>query len=332
MSILYGTFPWAFETPGGGEIQLLKYEEYGKQAGLDIQRFDPWQNQIKVDDEDKPSGFHYFSCMGGSIPICNYIKSQGIPLIISSSLWLTEQDLHLYPIAEITHQLNLADRIVTNGDIESDQISSLLNIDRSRFVTIRNACDPQFLDPVSETLFRDHFSIDNSFVLCIGNIEPRKNQLNLIKAIQDTDLNLVLIGHVRDEAYAQQCWDQAGSSTKYLGPIDHENPLLKSALVSSSLFCLPSTLETPGLAALEAGATGTPLIVTRHGSTKEYFHDFADYCDHDDVQGLRELILNRTKNPDYARSQALRTHIENNLTWPKVINELKSLYQNEFHL
>lgn len=332
MSILYGTFPWAFETPGGGEIQLLKYEEYAKQAGLDIQRFDPWTKQIKVHNTEKPDGFHYFSCMGGSIPICNYVKSQGIPLIVSSSLWLTEQDLHLYPIAEITHQLNLADKIVTNGDIESDQISNLLNIDRSRFVTIRNACDPDFLNQVPKEIFKQRFAIDKPFVLCIGNIEPRKNQLNLIKSVQQTELDLILIGHIRDEVYAQKCWDEAGAETRYIGSIQHEDPILKSALSAASIFCLPSTLETPGLAALEAGAVGTPLIVTRHGSTKEYFHELADYCEPNDVAGLRDLIINRFQNNETQRCEALRTHIKNNLTWPNVIKDLKSLYQIEFHL
>ena len=41
--------------------------------------------------------------------------------------------------------------------------------------------------------------------------------------------------------------------------MEHRDPLLALAYSACSVFALPSTLETPGLAALEAAAAGAPL-------------------------------------------------------------------------
>ena len=41
------TFPWAFVTPGGGEMQILKYKEYLKKKGIFAEMFNLWLPQIK---------------------------------------------------------------------------------------------------------------------------------------------------------------------------------------------------------------------------------------------------------------------------------------------
>lgn len=319
MKVIYSTFPWAFETPGGGEIQLLKYEQYLLQAGADIQRHDPWGAELGNADL-----VHFFSCMGGSVHICNYVKARGIPLVISASLWLTEATQHLYPIAEIRAQLSLADAIVSNGDIESDRLAAILGLPRELFHTIRNACDPWFSQPEPASLFRNTFGIEGDFILNVGNIEPRKNQLNLILAARQAELPLVLLGHVRDKAYAEACFAEAGQGCRYLGSIAHENPMLRSAYAACSVFCLPSTLETPGLAALEAAAAGARLVVTAEGSTREYFADHATYVASDDVDGIAAALLDTIARPV---SSSLKNHIEAQFTWNKAIEPLLTLYR-----
>lgn len=319
MSVTFATYPWAFETPGGGEIQLLKYEEYLLKAGVDVIRHDPWR-----DDLGKASVFHFFSCMGGSVHLCNYVKSRGVPLVISASLWLTEETKHLYPLGEIAAQLSLADAIVTNGDIESDHIAAILGLPRERFHTVRNACDPWFGELVDPALFRAEYNVDSSFVLNVGNIEPRKNQLNLIRAARRAGRPLVLMGHIRDKAYGEACLAEMDDDIRYLGPIDHESPLLRSAFAACEVFCLPSTLETPGLAALEAAAAGAKLVVTGEGSTREYFGDDALYVDSADVEGIADALDQAAAAPATA---ALRNRVNANFTWQNVVPVLIELYR-----
>lgn len=319
MQVTFATYPWAFETPGGGEIQLLKYEEYLLKAGVNVVRHDPWSGDL-----GKAAVFHFFSCMGGSVHLCNYVKSRGVPLVISASLWLTEETRHLYPLGEIAAQLLLADVVVTNGDIESDRIASILNLPRERFHTIRNACDPWFGQPVSPDMFRKAFAVDGPFVLNVGNMEPRKNQLNLIHAARKAGKQLILVGHIRDQAYGEACMEALAENGRYIGPIGHESELLRSAYAACDTFCLPSTLETPGLAALEAAAAGARLVVTGEGSTREYFGDDAIYVSHDDIEGIASALVVAGQTP---QSSALAERVNSRFTWRQASADLIALYE-----
>jgi glycosyltransferase involved in cell wall biosynthesis len=317
--VLFSTYPWAFETPGGGEIQLQKYAEHLPLHGVDVQLHDPWRANLA-----DVSIVHFFSCIAGSVHFCNYVRQRGLPLVISSSLWITRQTTHLYPIDEIRTQLSLADVVVTNSDTESDLLASVLTLPRDRFMAVMNGFDVHFLRPPDPELFRRAFGISGPFILNVGNIEPRKNQLTLVRALAGHALPLVLIGHQRDEAYAAQVLSEGGSQIRYLGALDQADPRLASAFAACAAFVLPSTLETPGLAALEAAAAGAPVVVTSEGSTRDYFGVHAQYIDHrnpqDILSGIERALLG-------GREAALKDHVASRFGWPIVTKGLLAVYQ-----
>ena len=324
MKVLFATYPMAFHTPGGGEVQLLAYKKHLSSHGVEVSLFDPW-NPCFMDYD----AVHFFSCIGGSSHFCRFIKQLGLPLFVSSSLWMTEETKHLYPADEIRIQLELADCVVTNSGLESQILSRVLSLPLDKFETVYNGVDDIFFQIVPPEFFRDNFDIQEKFVLNVGNIEPRKNQLALIRAMKHfPDMKLVLIGHKRDVAYADQCIAVGGNQVIYVGPIDHYSPLLRSAYSACELFCLPSTLETPGLAALEAYASGCSIAVTEIGSAKEYFLDNVKYVDPDDdasiVKAIIEIIEVR-KMPDRLVTPAKNPDF---LNWNSVTQPLKNIYRS----
>ncbi|MFM0145487.1 glycosyltransferase [Paraburkholderia sp. RL18-085-BIA-A] len=325
MKVLFATYPMAFHTPGGGEIQLLAYEKHLPQHGVEVKLFDPWKPQFLEHDV-----VHFFSCVGGSSHFCAFIKRLGLPLVVSSSLWITEETRHLYPVDEIRAQLGLADRVVANSEIECDSLAHVLNLPREKFVTVYNGVDDVFFERPQAELFRQHIGTDAPFVLNVGNIEPRKNQLRLAQAMKaHPDQKLLLIGHVRDEAYFNDVMQEAGSQATYIGPLPHDSELLRSAYQACSLFCLPSTLETPGLAALEAVAQGTPLLVTSEGSTREYFGDYATYVnpnDSDDIaQHIAQALQKTGAGHDHA-SQRAASVLGKEYSWSNATARLAQIY------
>ena len=169
----------AFHTPGGGEVQLLAYQKHLPALGVNVELMDPWNPRFL--DHDL---VHFFSCVGGSIHLCNFVKRLGLPLVISSSLWITEETRHLYPVDEIRGQLSLADRIITNSEMESDTLSRVLCIARDRFASVYNGVDAVFAERPPAHLFREHFGLAGEFVLNVGNVEARKNQLVLAQAMR----------------------------------------------------------------------------------------------------------------------------------------------------
>lgn len=320
MKVLFNTYPMAFHTPGGGEIQLLAYQKYLPLYGVDVRLFDPWNPQFL--DHDL---VHFFSCIGGSVHFCGFVKKLGLPLVISSSLWITEETKHLYPIDEIRAQLSLADMVITNSNIECETLSSILDLPREKFVTVYNGVSEIFFKPVSPDIFRTQFKLYHPFVLNVGNIEPRKNQLTLVRAMKAfPNMKLVLIGHARDPEYTKSVLSEGGDQILYMGSIDHEDEMLRSAYAACEVFCLPSTLETPGLAALEAAAVWAPLVVTREGSTREYFGDYAEYVDYIDAGEISKALEKTLKFP---RKLQQRTKVElEGLKWENVVEGLVEIY------
>lgn len=319
MRVLFSTYPWAFETPGGGEIQLQKYAEHLPAHGVDVHLHDPWRANLA-----DISVVHFFSCIGGSVHFCDYVRQRRVPLVISSSLWITPQTIHLYPVDEIRTQLSLADVIVTNSNTESDLLANVLGLPRQRFMTVMNGFEARFAQAADPRLFRAAFGIDGPFVLNVGNIEPRKGQLGLVRALAGHALPLVLVGHQRDEAYGAQVLAEGGRLLRYLGPLDNADPLLASAFEACSVFALPSTLETPGLAALEAAAVGAPVVVTSEGSTRDYFGSHVQYVDHRDPNDIRRGIDHALAE---GRNPALKSHVTSRFEWSVVTEGLLEVYK-----
>lgn len=321
MKILFNTYPMAFHTPGGGEIQLLAYRKYLSELGVDVRLFDQWDPQFLAYDL-----VHFFSCIGGSVHFCGFVKKLGLPLVISSSLWITEQTKHLYPIEEIRAQLAFSDKVIANSNIECEKLSTIFNLPREKFITVYNGVSELFFKPVSPEIFRKHYKIDAPFVLNVANIEPRKNQLTLVRAMKAfPEMKLVLIGHTRDVEYAKKVFFEGGDNVIYAGPVNHEDELLRSAYAACGVFCLPSTLETPGLAALEAFAVGAPLVVTKEGSAEEYFGKDAIYIDYKMPDQISIGISEALNKKLYKKNENLRSN--KIIGWTSISEELRNIYQ-----
>jgi glycosyltransferase involved in cell wall biosynthesis len=319
MKVMFATYPMAFHTPGGGEMQLLAYQRHLPRHDVEVSLFNEWEPRFLEHDI-----IHFFSCIGGSSHFCAFVKQLGLPLVISSSLWITERNKQDYPIDEIRYQLTLADRVITNSEMESDTLADVLSLPRKKFSSVYNGVEESFFDPSAPECFRSRFGLTDRFVLCVGNIEPRKNQLRLAAAMRALPSHkLVLIGHLRAPDYYEQLKSLAGEQLLYLGPLDHQAPELRAAYAACDVFCLPSTLETPGLAALEAAAAGARIVITREGSTQEYFGDTATYVDPESPNKIAEGIRSALAQPASATCRDLVYRY----VWNATTQKLADLYR-----
>ena len=318
MRILYATYPMAFHTPGGGEFQLLMYKKYLEQIGVSVDFFDMWNPQFKKYDL-----VHYFSCVAGAVPFCNFVKQIKLPLVISSSLWITEATKYNYDISSISNQLKLADKILTNSNIESQNLSKVLDIPASKFSTIYNGVDEHYSSKVSANLFRNKFSIYNQFFLNVANIEPRKNQLLLARAVKKfPNFKLVIIGNIRDNNYFNQIVAENKEQVIYIPFIENDSIFLKSAHSASTLFVMPSFLETPSIAALEAFMLGSKIVITSEGSTEEYFKDKAFYVNPTSLESIEEGIAKAISSDNFDVDDI------NIKSWSQISIELKNIYDD----
>jgi glycosyltransferase involved in cell wall biosynthesis len=116
-------------------------------------------------------------------------------------------------------------------------------------------------------------------VICAARIEGIKNQLNLIKAVNDTEFTLLLIGSpaVNQNYYYEQCKNIASKNIQFISHLSQEE--LLTWYKKAKVHVLPSWFETCGLSSLEAAAMGCNIVITDKGYTREYFGNNGFYCD-----------------------------------------------------
>jgi len=318
LRVLFNTFPLAFHCPGGGEVQIMENKAALERRGVEVLLYNPWEPQF-----DQVDIVHFFSVQGGTMPVCDYTKRLGLPLCISPILWLGEGK-EQYHLAEIGQLLGLADMVLPNSFAEGELLSQYFGMDANRFCPIVNGVDERFHETGDPAMFREAHGLSGSFVLCVANIEPRKNQLRLIRAVKGTGVRVVLVGRVRDREYWEACKKELDEQVIHVGHVEYGSAMHRSAYAGCDGFILPTMLETPGLAALEAACAGVPVCVTQEGCTREYFGEHALYVNPLSEESIREGVLGLKGGE---RDGALAQHIRSEFSWDRAAEQLCAAYE-----
>ena len=125
---------------------------------------------------------------------------------------------------------------------------------------------PNGADPV----FRPGDGGAGDYVLSVGAVQQRKNQLVALRAAQEVGLPLVVVGPEKDASTAAELRKHGATLRGYV-EIDELAALYRGAacLVQASLY------EGFGLPVLEAMASGTPVVTVRDEALLEVAGDAA---------------------------------------------------------
>lgn len=341
-SVYFYVYPSAFQNPGGGEILLIKTKKYLEKLGVEVRLFNLWSDKFKTGDL-----LHVFGSVKEALGLMETAKSKGVRIVISPIVWYNWQSsfqvpykvkervfcilrqtvksiLPFAPSARKT-MMQISDIVLAGSQMEADQIRRYFLIPKQRIKVVPYGADECF-DGVSEEHFDNKYHLKD-FVLTVGRIEPRKNQLNLIRAMKGVDKPLVIIGRQvsHHEAYYQKCRREAGPNVHFLGAVEAESQDLKSAFAACSVFVLAAWFETPGLAALEAGTSGARIVITEQGSTKEYFKNYVDYVNPANVDDIRTKIINAFRQP---KTNKLQQHLRQNYLWKNTAEQTLNAYHS----
>ena len=137
------------------------------------------------------------------------------------------------------------------------------------------------------------FDLPPSYVLFAGTLEPRKNLEGLLhawKAIKDEfkEMWLMIVG-VRGRVFKTIQVSREIERVCFLGYVDDET--LAGLYANASLFLLPSQDEGFGLPALEAMASGTPVIVSDGGALPEVVGDAGMLFCLSDPNNLKSTLI-----------------------------------------
>ncbi|WP_368076969.1 glycosyltransferase family 4 protein [Rhodococcus sp. SGAir0479] len=164
------------------------------------------------------------------------------------------------------------DLVITVSKSSANDIASVFEIDPHRIRTIPHGIDFEKFSAAISLSAEVQARVPERFILYVGNIEPRKNVSELVRAMSEKTVKalgipLVIAGKPAwNYAESMQLIEQA-DNVIYLGFVSDQD---RTALMqSASLFVFPSRYEGFGFPVLEALATGTRVLTSTRGALAE---------------------------------------------------------------
>jgi glycosyltransferase involved in cell wall biosynthesis len=212
--------------------------------------------------------------------------------------------LPVYPRASLNFRgtqrrvLSAARAVLPNSKMEAQTLERETGLKPARTFIIPFGFDPPRVAQLGWPERRN--------VICAGRIEPRKNQMGVIrafKALPRQGERLLLYGAWNEShpGYMKRVRRELVPGwVEYGGELAQED--LYIAYGRARLVVLASFFETFGLVALEGIAGGAAICVSDTGYTREFFGGCARYCDPFSVESIRDGIAAALSAPppDYS--------------------------------
>jgi glycosyltransferase involved in cell wall biosynthesis len=195
--------------------------------------------------------------------------------------------------------------------------------DIKNVIVTPNGVDHSLFHPCAR---QTRFDLPQDYVLFVGTLEPRKNLGRLLQAWneikEEFDGMWLMVVGISGNVFKTVHLSQHVERVRFLGYVDDET--LAGLYANATLFVLPSQDEGFGLPALEAMASGTPVLVSDGGALPEIVGEAGmRFCLFDQIElihTLRECLSNadlrtqlREKGLDRAKKFSWQTTAE--LVW-----------------
>lgn len=185
--------------------------------------------------------------------------------------------------------------LLVQTELEAKYLKKTFNIDFKHY-KVPNGVPEIFLN-VDQNKLPNLVNFEN-YILCVGRIEARKNQLNIIKAVDllrnklNKDFQLVFVGTANKKSnfeYVTRFNFQAKKHTwiTHLKQIPHQK--MPSVFSHAKVCVSASWFETTGLTSLESVFCHTNSVASGEPA-KEYLGEFATYCEPWDVNSIASAI------------------------------------------
>lgn len=204
-------------------------------------------------------------------------------------------------------------------------LDRLYGLPPERVLVINHGIDARFTTAKPDQ-WRKTFGT-TPFILCVGAIQKRKNQLLLAEACNRIKLPLVLLGpvHRGELAYGRDVTLAMSINAERFGglwlqDLDNDNPLLVSAFAACRMLTLLSAHETQPLSVLQAMAMRKPILLGD-----------AEYCNNIPFKGITRVAIHRHEQVE-AGLQETWDHgtpsvLPSGFIWEAVASTLQELYE-----
>jgi glycosyltransferase involved in cell wall biosynthesis len=177
-----------------------------------------------------------------------------------------------------------AARVLTVSERTKLDLVEHYGVPPERVVVTPNGVDPAF-HPPSDTVSQ------GTYVLAVGAIQRRKNQLAALEAASAVGLPLVVVGPHKDPALADELRRRGARLEGYV-----ETERLAELYRGAACLVQASSFEGFGLPIVEAMASGTPVVAVREPALVEVAGDAGVVVDEPDLaDGIRRALAERER-------------------------------------
>lgn len=201
------------------------------------------------------------------------------------------------------HSCKIADKVVAISKQTKQDLIELAGIDESKIHVVYQGCSPIFLHKCTEERkqhVRAKYNLPENFMLNVGAVEKRKNQLLILKAMKanNIDMPLVIVG--KETEYAKTLHDFIDSnhmqkSVLMLHNVDFQD--FPALYQSASLFIYPSLSEGFGIPIIEALHSNVPVVTSNQACLRESGGTGSRYVSPTDetdlANAIEEILCNR---------------------------------------
>ncbi len=174
-----------------------------------------------------------------------------------------------------------AARVLTVSERTKRDLVEIYGVPAARIVVTPNGVDPIFTPGEGR---RD-------YVLVVGAIQRRKNQLAAVDAAAAAGLPVVVAGPEKDRALADELRRRGARLEGYVEP-----ERLAELYRGAACLVQPSRFEGFGLPVLEAMASGTPVVAIPEPALEEVAGDAALFVPEEQLaDGIRQALAERDR-------------------------------------
>lgn len=278
-------------------------------SGALSRRLKSWWRSVEMVHDWPREGIDLYHGLSNELPLTSGLAPCPTVVTIHDLIWrrvpgdYTRADRALYEL-KYRRSAKIATRIIAISERTKQDIVTDWDISPDKIDVIYQGCHPAFSKPVSvdERMgVRQRYSLPERYILTVGTVQSRKNQLLAVKALSGlpSEIKLIVAGG-GDGAYRREIeqYIQANRLSDrviFLQSVPLSDlPALYSGAVLSSYT---SRYEGFGIPVVESLSVGTPVIACTGSCLEEAGGDGALYVDPDDAAAFVEAAKSIMEKP-----------------------------------
>ncbi|PIF05535.1 MAG: hypothetical protein CSA36_06445, partial [Draconibacterium sp.] len=246
----------------------------------------------------KNYGLEIFHGLSNELP--EGIHTTSIPAVVTIHDLIFMEFPHFYKpmdrkiyYTKVRYACSAAKKIIAISSQTKEDLVRFFKVDENKIELVFQSVSPVYFEQPEMENLTGKYGLRDEYLISVGTLEPRKNQLALLQAIQqqNIDTQVVLVGKTTsysNELVKYISANNMNDQVKLLSRIPQTD--LAALYRGAKLSVYMSLYEGFGLPVIESMAAGCPVVTSNVSCLPETAGGAAVLCDPSDVKELGAQI------------------------------------------